>query len=176
VRVHSECLTGDALGSLRCDCGPQLDSALSRVAVEGGVVVYLRGHEGRGIGLAAKVAAYALQDAGLDTVDANTAQGLPADAREYGAAAAVLEHLGVRRVRLLTNNTDKVEGLEHGGIEVVDRAPLVVGTGPDNIGYLAVKRDRMGHVLPGLRADDRTAAPRLPAERRAREDEPWRTA
>ncbi len=186
VRVHSECLTGDALGSLRCDCGPQLDAALSRVAVEGGVVVYLRGHEGRGIGLAAKVAAYALQDAGLDTVDANTAQGLPADAREYGGAAAVLEHLGVRRVRLLTNNTDKVEGLQHGGIEVVDRAPLVVGTGPENLGYLAVKRDRMGHVLPGLQDGSTTMSTtgrttgsipeHAAADRRAREDEPWRTA
>ncbi len=175
VRVHSECLTGDALGSLRCDCGPQLDAALARIAVEGGVVVYLRGHEGRGIGLAAKVAAYALQDVGLDTVDANTAQGLPADAREYGGAAAVLEHLGVSRVRLLTNNTDKVDGLQHGGVEVVDRAPLLVGTGPDNIGYLAVKRDRMGHVIPGLHVDDSTALSPSAADRRAH-DEPWRTA
>ncbi|WP_380168047.1 GTP cyclohydrolase II [Jannaschia sp. R86511] len=149
TRVHSECLTGDALSSLRCDCGPQLDAALARIATEGGVVVYLRGHEGRGIGLAAKVAAYSLQDAGLDTVDANTAQGLPADAREYGAAAAVLADLGVQRVRLLTNNTDKVTDLEAHGVHVDERAPLVVGTGPDNIGYLAVKRDRMGHVLPG---------------------------
>jgi 3,4-dihydroxy 2-butanone 4-phosphate synthase/GTP cyclohydrolase II len=149
VRVHSECLTGDALGSLRCDCGPQLESALARIALEGGVVVYVRGHEGRGIGLAAKIAAYALQDAGLDTVDANTVQGLPADAREYGAAAAVLEDLGVQQVRLLTNNTDKVESLVAGGIDVVERVPLVVGTRPENIGYLAVKRDRMGHVLPG---------------------------
>lgn len=194
VRVHSECLTGDALGSLRCDCGPQLDAALSRVAVEGGVVVYLRGHEGRGIGLAAKVAAYALQDAGLDTVDANTAQGLPADAREYGGAAAVLDHLGVHRVRLLTNNTEKVDGLGLGGIDVVERAPLVVGTGPDNIGYLAVKRDRMGHVLPGLPGltgltgeqdqdglPERVHAGPAAAEdgtagRRSREDGPWRTA
>ncbi len=150
TRVHSECLTGDALSSLRCDCGPQLDAALGRIAVEGGVVVYLRGHEGRGIGLAAKVAAYALQDAGLDTVDANTAQGLPADAREYGAAAAILADLGVQRVRLMTNNTEKVDDLEAHGVHVDERAPLVVGTGPDNIGYLAVKRDRMGHVLPGV--------------------------
>jgi len=150
TRVHSECLTGDALGSLRCDCGPQLDAALARIAIEGGVVVYLRGHEGRGIGLAAKVAAYALQDAGLDTVDANTAQGLPADAREYGAAAAILADLGVQRVRLLTNNTEKVDDLQAHGVQVDERAPLVVGTGPDNIGYLAVKRDRMGHVLPGV--------------------------
>ena len=154
TRVHSECLTGDALGSLRCDCGPQLDAALARIAVEGGVVVYLRGHEGRGIGLAAKVAAYSLQDAGLDTVDANTAQGLPADAREYGAAGAILVDLGVQRVRLLTNNTDKVQGLEDAGLHVDERAPLVVGTGPANIGYLAVKRDRMGHVLPGLGSGD----------------------
>ena len=149
VRVHSECLTGDALGSLRCDCGPQLDAALDRVAEHGGVVVYLRGHEGRGIGLGAKTAAYALQDAGLDTVDANTVQGLPADAREYGAAAAILADLGVSQVRLLTNNTDKVADLATAGIGVVERLPLVVGTGPDNVGYLNVKRDRMGHVLPG---------------------------
>ena len=175
VRVHSECLTGDALGSLRCDCGPQLDAALGRIAVEGGVVVYLRGHEGRGIGLAAKVAAYALQDAGLDTVDANTAQGLPADAREYGGAAAVLTELGVRRVRLLTNNTDKVDGLLAGGIDVVERVPLVVGTGPDNVGYLAVKRDRMGHVLPGLPGSAPAARPEA-ADRWARDDQPWRTA
>lgn len=181
VRVHSECLTGDALGSLRCDCGPQLDAALDRIAVEGGVVVYLRGHEGRGIGLAAKVAAYALQDVGLDTVDANTAQGLPADAREYGAAAAVLRDLGVQRVRLLTNNTDKVHGLEQAGLVVDERAPLVVGTGPDNVGYLAVKRDRMGHVLPGLPGlpdpaltVPETARPTVPGT--GRDDEPWRTA
>ena len=184
VRVHSECLTGDALGSLRCDCGPQLDAALARIAVEGGVVVYLRGHEGRGIGLAAKVAAYALQDAGLDTVDANTAQGLPADAREYGGAAAVLAHLGVERVRLLTNNADKVDGLVDGGIDVVERVPLLVGSGPDNVGYLAVKRDRMGHVLPGPLDPAGSDAPAGPvtaarpggADRRTRDDEPGRTA
>ena len=184
VRVHSECLTGDALGSLRCDCGPQLDAALARIAVEGGVVVYLRGHEGRGIGLAAKVAAYALQDAGLDTVDANTAQGLPADAREYGGAAAVLAHLGVERVRLLTNNADKVDGLVDGGIDVVERVPLLVGSGPDNVGYLAVKRDRMGHVLPGPPDPAGSDAPAGPvtaarpggADRRTRDDEPGRTA
>lgn len=163
TRVHSECLTGDALGSLRCDCGPQLDAALARIAVAGGVVVYLRGHEGRGIGLAAKVTAYALQDEGLDTVDANTVQGLPADAREYGAAAAILADLGVRRVRLLTNNTDKVDGLEMAGVQVDERAPLVVGAGPDNVGYLAVKRDRMGHVLPGsLVAERLTERPDTP--------------
>ncbi|MFC5379729.1 GTP cyclohydrolase II [Aquipuribacter nitratireducens] len=153
VRVHSECLTGDALGSLRCDCGPQLEAALARISLEGGVVVYERGHEGRGIGLAAKVAAYSLQDAGLDTVDANTVQGLPADAREYGAAAAILSDLGVSEVRLLTNNTDKVQALLDGGIDVVERVPLVVGTRPENVGYLAVKRDRMGHVLPGALDD-----------------------
>lgn len=150
VRVHSECLTGDVFGSRRCDCGEQLQLGLGAIAAEGrGVVVYLRGHEGRGIGLGAKTAAYALQDAGLDTVDANTVQGLPADAREYGAAAAVLADLGVSRVRLLTNNTDKVADLASAGIGVVERLPLVVGTGPDNVGYLNVKRDRMGHVLPG---------------------------
>jgi 3,4-dihydroxy 2-butanone 4-phosphate synthase/GTP cyclohydrolase II len=181
TRVHSECLTGDALGSLRCDCGPQLDAALARIAVEGGVVVYLRGHEGRGIGLAAKIAAYALQDSGLDTVDANTAQGLPADAREYGAAAAVLADLGVAQVRLLTNNTDKVDGLEAAGVHVAERTPLVVGTGPDNIGYLAVKRDRMGHVLPGvlpgLGPGPTTATPSTPGTAgTSRPTDPGRTA
>ncbi|WP_336923896.1 3,4-dihydroxy-2-butanone-4-phosphate synthase [Aquipuribacter sp. SD81] len=179
VRVHSECLSGDALGSLRCDCGPQLEAALARVALEGGVVVYVRGHEGRGIGLAAKVAAYALQDAGLDTVDANTVQGLPADAREYGAATAVLADLGVDRVRLLTNNNDKVAALEAGGVEVVERVPLVVGTGPDNVGYLAVKRDRMGHVLPGTLDGTTGTTSRTsttPAGRTGRDDADGRTA
>jgi 3,4-dihydroxy 2-butanone 4-phosphate synthase/GTP cyclohydrolase II len=147
VRVHSECLTGDALGSARCDCGPQLAASLQRVAAEGGVVVYLRGHEGRGIGLLAKLVAYHLQDAGLDTVEANVRQGLPVDAREYGAAAAVLADLGLDDVRLLTNNPDKAAGLRANGIRVSERLPLEVGAGPDNASYLRVKRDRMGHRL-----------------------------
>ncbi|HET8614733.1 MAG TPA: GTP cyclohydrolase II [Actinomycetales bacterium] len=148
VRVHSECLTGDAFGSLRCDCGPQLDAALARVADAGGAVVYLGGHEGRGVGLLAKLDAYALQDAGQDTVDANLSLGLPADAREYGAAAAILHDLGIEHVRLLTNNPLKVEGLAAHGIDVVARLPLRVPAGEENARYLATKRDRMGHDLP----------------------------
>jgi 3,4-dihydroxy 2-butanone 4-phosphate synthase / GTP cyclohydrolase II len=147
VRVHSECLTGDAFGSLRCDCGPQLDAALQAVAQEGGVVVYLRGHEGRGIGLVDKLAAYALQDGGLDTVAANVEQGLPADAREYGAAAAILADLGVDDVRLLTNNPAKPAGLRSHGVAVAERVPLHVGAGPLNRTYLRAKRDLMGHLI-----------------------------
>ena len=151
ARVHSECLTGDAFGSRRCDCGPQLDESLRRVATAGrGVVVYLRGHEGRGIGLAAKLAAYALQDAGLDTVDANLTQGLPADARDYTPAAHILRDLGVGGVRLLTNNPAKQAGLEAGGVHVVERFPLAVAASPRADGYLRTKRDRMGHDLPHL--------------------------
>jgi 3,4-dihydroxy 2-butanone 4-phosphate synthase/GTP cyclohydrolase II len=153
VRVHSECLTGDALGSARCDCGPQLGAAMAAVAAEGGVIVYVRGHEGRGIGLLAKLAAYGLQDAGLDTVAANTAQGLPADAREYGAAAAVLADLGLDRIRLLTNNPAKLTGLAAHGITTDERVPLHVGLTAHNAGYLAAKRDLMGHefdaTMPG---------------------------
>ncbi len=149
VRVHSECLTGDTFGSLRCDCGPQLQAALARVADDGGAVVYLGGHEGRGVGLLAKLGAYALQDAGQDTVDANLALGLPADAREYGAAAAILRDLGLNRVRLLSNNPAKQAGLAAGGVEVVARVPLRVPAGRHNAAYLATKRDRMGHDLPG---------------------------
>jgi len=154
VRVHSECLTGDAFGSLRCDCGPQLDAALAAIGQAGpagepvgGVVVYLRGHEGRGIGLLAKLAAYALQDGGLDTVEANLEQGLPADAREYGAAAAILADLGIGAVRLLTNNPAKVGGLRTHGVDVVERVPLHVGAGPLNQNYLRAKRDLMGHLI-----------------------------
>ncbi|MFC7876854.1 bifunctional 3,4-dihydroxy-2-butanone-4-phosphate synthase/GTP cyclohydrolase II [Isoptericola sp. NPDC057391] len=151
ARVHSECLTGDTFGSLRCDCGPQLDESLRRVVAAGrGVVVYLRGHEGRGIGLAAKVAAYALQDAGRDTVDANLDQGLPADARDYTAAAHVLRDLGVPGVRLLTNNPAKVDGLVAGGADVVERLPLALPAHPRTLAYLRTKRDRMGHDLPHL--------------------------
>ena len=147
VRVHSECLTGDAFGSLRCDCGPQLDASLERAADEGGVVVYLRGHEGRGIGLLAKIGAYALQDAGRDTVQANIDLGWPADRREYGAAAAILADLGVHRMRLLTNNPAKAAGLRAHGLEVTDLLPLVVGRTPENSAYLRTKAVEMGHLL-----------------------------
>jgi 3,4-dihydroxy 2-butanone 4-phosphate synthase / GTP cyclohydrolase II len=151
VRVHSECLTGDVLGSLRCDCGPQLRAALDRVAQEGrGVVLYLRGHEGRGIGLLRKLQAYQLQDEGSDTVDANLLLGLPADARDYGTGAQILYDLGVRTMRLLTNNPDKRAGLEGYGLEVVGRIPLPVRPHPENARYLRTKRDRMGHLLDGL--------------------------
>jgi 3,4-dihydroxy 2-butanone 4-phosphate synthase/GTP cyclohydrolase II len=148
VRIHSECLTGEALGSSRCDCGPQLDASIEQIATAGrGVVVYLRGQEGRGIGLLAKLQAYALQDQGLDTVDANVELGLPVDAREYGAAAGILADLGVSTVRLLTNNPAKVAALRRHGIDVAARVPLVVGLHPDNLRYLGTKRERMGHHL-----------------------------
>jgi 3,4-dihydroxy 2-butanone 4-phosphate synthase / GTP cyclohydrolase II len=151
VRVHSECLTGDVFGSLRCDCGPQLQAALRRVAQEGrGVVLYLRGHEGRGIGLLPKLQAYQLQDQGSDTVDANLLLGLPADARDYGTGAQILYDLGVRTMRLLTNNPDKRAGLEGYGLEVVGRVPLPVRPHPENVRYLRTKRDRMGHLLDDL--------------------------
>ncbi|GAA1911294.1 bifunctional 3,4-dihydroxy-2-butanone-4-phosphate synthase/GTP cyclohydrolase II [Nocardioides marmoribigeumensis] len=158
-RVHSECLTGDVFGSSRCDCGPQLDEAMERiVANRSGVVVYLRGHEGRGIGLLAKLQAYQLQDGGRDTVDANLDLGLPADARHYGAATQVLKDLGVRSVRLLTNNPAKTEGLEAYGIEVVERVGLTPHPNDHNLDYLRTKRDRMGHVLPDLTLDDNQGA------------------
>ncbi|PYD02201.1 GTP cyclohydrolase II [Microbacterium esteraromaticum] len=147
VRVHSECLTGEAFGSQKCECGPQLQAALERIDAEGGVVIYMRGHEGRGIGLINKLRAYALQEEGLDTVDANLALGLPADAREYAAAAGILTDLGISRVRLLTNNTDKVEKLRALGLDVVEQVPLIVGVGPNNHQYLETKRDRMGHII-----------------------------
>lgn len=152
VRVHSECLTGDAFGSSRCDCGPQLRAALGRVAAEGGAVVYLRGHEGRGIGLLAKLGAYELQDAGLDTVQANLELGWPADRREYGAAAAVLADLGLSRVRLLTNNPAKVTGLVAHGIEVVGTERIEVGHGVHNRAYLVTKKVAMGHLLETVEA------------------------
>ncbi len=147
VRLHSECLTGDVFGSARCDCGPQLDASLDRIAAEGGILVYLR-QEGRGIGLANKIRAYALQDEGLDTLDANLALGLSADARDYGVGAAILHDLGVDAVRLLTNNPAKVAGLEEHGVRVVARESLVVGVTPRNVRYLATKARRMGHLLP----------------------------
>ena len=151
TRVHSECLTGDVFGSRRCDCGPQLDEALQRIVEEGrGVVVYLRGHEGRGIGLVAKLQAYQLQDGGRDTVDANLDLGLPADARHYGAATQVLRNLGVRSVRLLTNNPAKTSGLEDYGVAVTERVRLTPHPNDHNLAYLLTKRDRMGHDLPDL--------------------------
>jgi 3,4-dihydroxy 2-butanone 4-phosphate synthase/GTP cyclohydrolase II len=154
TRVHSECLTGDVLGSNRCDCGPQLDEALRRIVAEGrGIVVYLRGHEGRGIGLVAKLQAYQLQDGGRDTVDANLDLGLPADARHYGTATQILRDLKVDSVRLLTNNPDKVRNLEDFGVSVAERVPLTPHPNDHNLAYLLTKRDRMGHDLPHLESD-----------------------
>jgi 3,4-dihydroxy 2-butanone 4-phosphate synthase/GTP cyclohydrolase II len=151
VRVHSECLTGDAMGSLRCDCGPQLQTALAKVAAEGaGVVVYLRNHEGRGIGLAHKIRAYALQEEGHDTVDANLVQGLPVDSREYGIGAQILVELGVTSMRLLTNNPTKRGGLEGFGLNIVERVAIESRPTSFNIEYLRTKRERMGHLLEGL--------------------------
>jgi len=147
VRVHSECLTGDVFGSLRCDCGPQLQESLRRIAEQPGVVIYLRGHEGRGIGLLDKLRAYALQDAGADTVDAQLQLGLPVDDREYGAAAGILHALGVEAVRLLSNNPGKRTELIAGGIDVVEVEPIELPANPANVRYLRTKRDRMGHTL-----------------------------
>lgn len=148
VRVHSECLTGEAFGSLKCECGPQLEAALDMVAEKGGAVIYLRGHEGRGIGLIDKFRAYRLQEDGLDTLEANVALGLPGDSRDYSAAAAILDDVGMRRIRLLTNNPEKVRQLEDHGVDVADRIPLLVGASDFNQDYLDTKRDRMGHLLP----------------------------
>ncbi|MCU1481085.1 MAG: ribA [Subtercola sp.] len=148
VRVHSECLTGEAFGSLKCECGPQLDASLDLIARHGGVVVYLRGQEGRGIGLINKLRAYRLQEDGLDTLDANLALGLAVDSRDYTAAAAILTDLGIESVRLLTNNPDKVSQLEAHGIAVTEREPLIVGHSEANAAYLDAKRDRMGHLFP----------------------------
>ena len=158
VRLHSECLTGEAMGSLKCECGPQLDAAMETVDKEGGVVVYLRGHEGRGIGLTNKLKAYRLQEDGLDTLDANLALGLPADARDYGVAAAILRDLGISSIRLLSNNPEKRRQLIEHGIEVTELVPLVVGVGDVNIGYLGAKRDRMGHQLPGALVNSPTVS------------------
>lgn len=149
ARVHSECLTGESFASQRCECGPQLHTALERLARQGGILVYLRGHEGRGIGLLKKLAAYRLQDRGLDTVQANLELDEPADGREYGAAAAILHDLGVRSVRLMTNNPAKVGGLTDNGITVSERVSLHVGSAPANVRYLEAKRKRMGHFAPG---------------------------
>ena len=163
VRAHSECLTGDVFGSRRRDCGSQLEASMAAIAAEGrGIVLYLRGHEGRGIGLLSKLQAYQLQDGGADTVDANLELGLPADAREYSAGAQILADLGVRSVRLLTNNPAKVSGLSAFGVEVTGRVPLPAAATPENLRYLTVKRDRLGHYIDGL-----PALPALPAARPA---------
>ncbi|MFQ5407960.1 MAG: bifunctional 3,4-dihydroxy-2-butanone-4-phosphate synthase/GTP cyclohydrolase II [Anaerolineales bacterium] len=148
VRLHSECLTGDALGSQRCDCGAQLQEAQRRIAAGGGgVILYLR-QEGRGIGLLNKLRAYALQEQGYDTVEANHQLGFPADLRDYGVAARMLRDMGLNRVRLLTNNPAKVTGLEQHGIVVVERTPLIIAPNPDSRAYLAAKRKKLGHLLP----------------------------
>jgi 3,4-dihydroxy 2-butanone 4-phosphate synthase / GTP cyclohydrolase II len=148
VRAHSECLTGDVLGSSRCDCGEQLADSLRFLQEEGrGILLYLR-QEGRGIGLTKKISAYALQEQGLDTVEANLALGLPEDMRDYRVAAEILLDLGVSRARLLTNNPAKVEGLERHGVEIVERIPLRMKPNPSNLGYLRTKREKMGHLFP----------------------------
>jgi 3,4-dihydroxy 2-butanone 4-phosphate synthase/GTP cyclohydrolase II len=160
TRLHSECLTGDVFGSLRCDCGAQLDSAMAAISAEGrGVVLYLRGHEGRGVGLLSKLQAYELQDAGADTVDANTELGLPVDAREYSAGAQMLADLGVRSVRLLTNNPAKVSGLTDGGVDITARVPLAAAVTPYNLRYLVTKRDKLGHQIQNLNEAERTLVP-----------------
>jgi 3,4-dihydroxy 2-butanone 4-phosphate synthase/GTP cyclohydrolase II len=147
TRVHSECLTGDVLGSLKCDCGAQLAAAMRAVRDSGrGVVVYLRGHEGRGIGLANKIKAYELQDGGLDTVDANTVQGLPVDSRRYDVAAAILRDLGVESVRLMSNNPLKASGLEEHGVAVDGVEPIRIDVHPESEAYLRTKVDRLGHL------------------------------
>ena len=150
VRMHSECITGEAFGSLKCECGPQLDFALDKIANDpkGGVVIYLRGQEGRGIGLLNKLKAYALQEQGLDTVEANLALGLPSENREYGAAVSILKDLGVTSVRLMTNNPAKSAYLVDAGIPVNSYVPVITGLADENIGYLETKREKMGHILP----------------------------
>jgi 3,4-dihydroxy 2-butanone 4-phosphate synthase/GTP cyclohydrolase II len=150
VRMHSECITGEAFGSKKCECGPQLDYALDAIDSdpEGGVVIYLRGQEGRGIGLLNKLKAYALQDQGMDTVEANLALGLPSEAREYGAAVSILRDLGIKTVRLMSNNPAKIDALEMAGISVTEYVPIIVGQEDENAGYLETKREKMGHILP----------------------------
>ncbi|MDQ4124699.1 MAG: bifunctional 3,4-dihydroxy-2-butanone-4-phosphate synthase/GTP cyclohydrolase II [Actinomycetota bacterium] len=151
VRVHSECFTGDVLGSIRCDCGSQLNAAMSKIEQEGqGIVVYIRGHEGRGIGLRHKLEAYALQDGGLDTVEANVELGFSPDSRDYGVGAQILVELGISTMRLLTNNPTKRAGLEGYGLEIVDRVPLESTPNPENLRYLQTKREKLGHLLDAL--------------------------
>jgi 3,4-dihydroxy 2-butanone 4-phosphate synthase/GTP cyclohydrolase II len=148
TRVHSECLTGDVFGSLRCDCGDQLASAMQLIAQDGrGVLVYLRGHEGRGIGIGHKIRAYSLQDQGLDTVDANVELGLPIDSREYGIGAQILADLGAKELRLMTNNPAKYGGIAGYGLSVVERVPIVTKVTDENRAYLSTKRDRLGHLF-----------------------------
>jgi 3,4-dihydroxy 2-butanone 4-phosphate synthase/GTP cyclohydrolase II len=148
VRVHSECLTGDVFGSRRCDCGRQLDLALAMIAAEGrGIVVYLRGHEGRGIGLADKIHAYRLQDGGLDTVEANLEMGYAADRRDYGIGMQILQDLGVERIRLLTNNPAKRAGLEGFGLTVTQRVPLIAEAADESRAYLQTKAEKLGHLI-----------------------------
>jgi 3,4-dihydroxy 2-butanone 4-phosphate synthase/GTP cyclohydrolase II len=148
VRIHSECLTGEVFGSLRCDCQPQLELALEKIAANGaGIVVYMRGHEGRGIGLINKLRAYALQDLGHNTVRANRELGLPVDSRDYAPAVAILRDLGVEKLRLMTNNPDKVRALEAAGIVVTERVPLVTATTADNADYLRTKQEELGHLF-----------------------------
>ncbi|MCW2530737.1 MAG: ribBA3 [Blastococcus sp.] len=172
VRVHSECLTGDVFGSLRCDCGPQLQAALAAVAQEGrGIVLYIRGHEGRGIGLLHKLQAYQLQDAGADTVDANLDLGLPADARDYGTGAQILVDLGVHTMRLLTNNPAKRAGLEGYGLRVTGRVPLPSHVTAENLSYLRTKRDRMGHLLDIIEPETESGPADVPAGVPLRVDE-----
>jgi 3,4-dihydroxy 2-butanone 4-phosphate synthase / GTP cyclohydrolase II len=146
LRIHSECATGDIFSSLRCDCRPQLEAALVAIAETNGMIIYLRGHEGRGIGLANKIRAYALQDKGYDTIDANTCLGLPIDSRDYTVAADILRHFQIDRVSLLTNNQKKVTALEDHGITIIERRPLWVAVNPHNKNYMATKRQRMGHL------------------------------
>ena len=157
VRMHSECITGEAFGSKKCECGPQLEYALDRIAAdpEGGVVIYLRGQEGRGIGLLNKLKAYALQDQGMDTVEANLALGLPSEAREYGAAVSILRDLGIKSVRLMSNNPAKIDALEMAGISVTEYVPIIVGQENENAGYLETKREKMGHILPEGETNER---------------------
>jgi 3,4-dihydroxy 2-butanone 4-phosphate synthase/GTP cyclohydrolase II len=150
VRIHSECITGEAFGSLKCECGPQLHFALEQIAEHGGVVIYLRGQEGRGIGLLNKLKAYALQEQGLDTVDANLALGLPDEAREYGAAISILDNLGIRGVTLLSNNPEKADCISGSSVELVGVMPILVGVSLNNINYLETKRDRMSHYIDNL--------------------------
>lgn len=146
VRVHSQCLTGDTLKATKCDCGPQLGAALSKIGKEGGVLVYLQ-QEGRGIGLANKIKAYALQDQGMDTVEANEKLGFKADERDYTIGAQILADLGVKKIKLLTNNPKKVEGLQKYGMEIVERIPLITPSIKENKDYLSVKKEKLGHLF-----------------------------
>ncbi len=154
VRVHSECLTGDVFQSQKCDCGAQLHDALDRISLEGGILVYLRGHEGRGIGIGHKINAYSLQEQGLDTVEANEALGLPIDSREYGVGAQILSELGVTSMRLITNNPAKLFQLQSHGVQVSDRVSVPANPNPENISYLRTKNEKLGHLIEGLDDDE----------------------